>query len=345
MSVTRSKFGQIDGRDVWQYTLESGGLTLCAISYGATVTSLHVPDSRGKLADVVTGFDDLEGYVAGQAYFGATVGRVANRIAEGRCVFNGRRLAFATNDPPHHLHGGPGGFDSRVWESESVSAGGNASVRFRYHSADGEEGYPANVEASVTYTLTPDAEFVVEMTATTDGPTLVNMAHHSYWNLGGHDSGSILDHELKLWASHYTPGNPVVPDGRVLPVASTPFDFRKAKPVGRDVDRTGATPSGYDHNFVVDGAPRELRPVASLLEPRSGRHLELSANQPGVQLYSGNFLDGSLAGKGATYTHRSALCLETQAFPNAVNVPDWLGQVRLTPGDTYEHVMRHRFSW
>lgn len=345
MGVSRDSFGKVEGREVWRYTLSAGGLSLAAINYGAIVTSLLVPDAQDCHADVVTGYDDLAGYLACDAFFGATVGRVANRINNGECTFDGRRLALATNDAPHHLHGGPTGFNTRLWQGEVLPpADGNASVRFTYASPDGEEGYPGNLQASVTYTLTSDAIFVVEMAATTDAPTLVNMAHHSYWNLGGHDSGSIENHELQLAASNYTPGSPVVPEGQEAPVSETPFDFRTMKPVGRDIEATSSQPSGYDHNFVVDGDPSELRQVALLLDPASGRELSLSANQPGVQLYSGNFLDGSKRGKGATYGHRHALCLETQAFPNAANVPEWIDQVRLLPGRRYHHVMRHRFA-
>ncbi len=345
MGASRDIFGRVEGREVWRTTLSAGGLTLSAIDYGAIVTSLRVPNAAGREADVVTGYDDLPSYLACDVFFGATVGRVANRIASGTCEFEGRRLDFSRNDPPHHLHGGPTGFNTRLWQSEILPEhDGNAAVRFSYESVDGEEGYPGTLQASVTYAVTPDAVFVVEMEATTDAPTLVNLAHHSYWNLGGHDSGSIEAHELQLCASSYTPGSPVVPMGQVIAVEGTPFDFRRPKAVGRDIEKTGAEPSGYDHNFVVDGRPDELRQVAVLLDPGSGRELTLLANQPGVQLYTGNFLDGSKRGKGVAYGHRNALCLETQAFPNAINVPEWAEQVRLLPGQRYHHVMQHRFS-
>jgi aldose 1-epimerase len=182
------------------------------------------------------------------------------------------------------------------------------------------------------------------MEATTDAPTIVNMAHHSYWNLGGHNAGTILDHELTLHADQYTPGTPMVPDGRVRPVANTPFDFTTAKAIGRELQQTGLTPVGYDHNFVVNGEPNQLRAVARLKDPKSGRVMTISADQPGVQFYSGNFLDGSITGKGATYARHAGLCLETQKFPNAINVPGWQEQVILRPGRSYRHVMVHRFS-
>jgi aldose 1-epimerase len=200
------------------------------------------------------------------------------------------------------------------------------------------------VTATTVYTLTNQDELRVEMRATTDRTTLVNMAHHSYWNLAGHDSGTILDHELTLYADRYTPGTPMVPDGRVLAVAATPFDFTTARRIGRDLSAAGGSPPGYDHNFVVNGEPNRLRPVARLRDPKSGRVMDVTADQPGVQFYTGNFLDGSHQGKGAAYVQYAGLCLETQAFPNAINVPAWQDQVILEPGQSYRHVMVHAFS-
>jgi aldose 1-epimerase len=226
-----------------------------------------------------------------------------------------------------------------------MDTGDGQALELTYVSKDGEEGYPGTVTARTVYTLTNHNELKVDMQATTDATTLVNMAHHSYWNLGGHDSGTIIDHELTLDAESYTPGSPMVPYGEVKPVTGTPFDFTRAKPIGRDLQQAGGTPVGYDHNFVVNGEPTRLRQVARLKDPRTGRVMTVSADQPGVQFYTGNFLDGSLKGKGGVaYGQYAGLCLETQKFPNAINVPAWQDQVILRPGQTYRHVMVHAFT-
>ena len=340
-----SLFGTIGGTPVQLYTLTNrNGLIAKITNHGAAVTELHVPDRSGRLADVVLGFEGLDGYLTNGPYFGVIVGRVANRIANAQFTLDGTRYTLAANNQPHHLHGGRRGWDKAVWNAARVDTPAGPSLELTYVSKDGEEGYPGTVTAKTIYTLTHDNELRVEMTATTDTVTLVNMAHHSYWNLGGHASGTILDHELTLYADRYTPGTPMVPDGRVMAVAGTPFDFTRAKTVGRDLSRTGLTPTGYDHNFVVNGAPNQLRPVARVKDPKSGRVMTLTADQPGVQFYTGNFLDGSARGKNASYRQHSGLCLETQKFPNAINVPAWQDQVILKPGATYRHVMIHRFT-
>jgi len=294
------------------------------------------------LADVVLGFDTLDEYVANRVFMGATVGRVANRIAGAAFTLDGRAYPLAASDPPHHLHGGARGWDKRLWDADAAETPRGPSVTLRRVSPDGEEGYPGTVTATVVYTWTHDGALEVAMRATTDRPTPLAMAHHSYWNLAG--AGTILDHTLQLHAARYTPGDPVVPDGRVLPVAGTALDFTAGKPIGRDLARGGARPIGYDHSFVVEGEPTALREAAQLADPASGRVMTLVANQPGVQLYSGNFLDGSTAGKGFRHVQHAALCLETQAFPNAVNVPAWRDQAVLRPGEEYRHVMLHRFA-
>jgi aldose 1-epimerase len=344
-AIERAAYGKADGKDVWLFTLANAhGLKATITNYGATLTTLEVPDRNGKLADIVLGFDDLAGYERGDAFFGAIVGRVANRIRNATFSLGGKTYHLAANDPPHALHGGPKNFSRVVWDAKPVDTAAGPSLELTYVSKDGEEGYPGTLTAKATYTLTDANELSIEMEATTDRTTLVNLAHHSYWNLAGHDAGRITDHELTLFADAYTPGDPMVPTGVVKSVRNTPFDFTVAKPIGRDLQQAGGTPVGFDHNFVVNGDPNALRPVARVRDPKSGRVLTLQANQPGVQFYTGNFLNGTLHGKGATYAQYTGFCLETQKFPNAVNVPAWRNQVILEPGQTYRHVMVHRFS-
>lgn len=338
--------GHVEGQEVLEFTLAGPqGLRATVSELGAALTSLLVPDENGTLADVVLGFDSLEPCLATSSpYFGVTVGRVANRIRDGRCEVEGRPLPLARNDGPHHLHGGKRGLDKRIWKGRVMRDAEHPSVEFRYHSPAGEEGYPGDLDVTVRYSLTDDGALGIEMTARTSELTPVNLAHHSYWNLEGHDQGDVLDHELQLHASRYTPGDPV-PDGRVLEVGGTPFDFRSPKRIGADLEQAGATPIGFDHNWLVDGAPGTLRPVAHLRATRSGRQMILEADQPGVQFYSGNFLDGSHVGKGGIpYPRHAGLCLETQCPPNAINVPEWRDGVLLAPGDEYRHRMVHRFN-
>lgn len=341
-----TEFGEFEGRAAELYTLTNArGRVLRLTNYGATVTELHVPDRQGRLADVVLGFERLQGYVEHTAFFGATVGRVANRIRAAKFALDGTSYQVEATDGPHHLHGGRRGWDKAIWSAATEQRAEGPSVRLQHVSPDGDEGYPGRVEAQVEYTLTDEDELVVAMRATTDRATVINLAHHSYWNLAGHHSGSILEHEVSLAAEEFSPGDPVVPTGELRLVEGTAFDFRRPKPVGRDLERVGNEPLGFDHNWVVQGTSGQLRPVARVYEPTSGRVLTLEADAPGVQFYSGNFLDGSLVGKGGQrYAQYAGLCLETQAFPNAINVPAWQGQVILRPGQTYRHTMRHRFS-
>jgi aldose 1-epimerase len=345
-SIESEPFGHVDGQEVRRFVLTNAAGSVAKVSeLGATLASLWLPDRDGKMDDVVLGFESQEpSLAAGSPYFGVTAGRVANRIMDARCEFQGRTLELAANDDPHHLHGGARGFDKRVFRGVALSEPGVQRAELRYTSPAGEEGYPGELEVVVRYSLRDDNALRIEMEATTSEPTLVNMAHHSYWNLDGHDSGGIEGHELKLHAARYTPGEPV-PDGRIFEVEGTPYDFTAGKCIGDDLERGGASPIGFDHNWVVDGEPHELRPVAELRSVRSGRVLRLEANQPGVQFYSGNFLDGTARGKqGAVYRRHAGLCLETQAHPNSPNVPAWQPDVLLSPGESYRHVMIHRFS-
>jgi aldose 1-epimerase len=345
--ITKAPYGTVDGKEVTLYTLTNAkGLVLKVTNYGVIITELQVPDKNGKLGDIVAGYENLDGYLKMTPYFGTTVGRIANRIKDGQFQLEGKTYKLAVNNPPNHLHGGKKGWDKVVWDAQPNATEKGPAVQFTYVSKDGEEGYPGTVTAKVTYTLTNDNEFKVDMEATTDKTTIVNLAHHTYWNLGGYDSGSIEDHELKLNADKYTPGDPVVPNGVVKAVKGTAFDFTTAKPIGKDLKSVvvKGNPIGYDHNFVVNGKPHEMRPVAWVKDPKSGRVMTLEADQPGVQFYAGIFLDGTLKGKGTVYKQYSAFCLETQKFPNSINVPTWKNEVILKPGQTYRHAMIHRFS-
>jgi len=349
-SIQRTPFGTAPSHGAQSVELfkltNRNGVSVSIMTYGAAITALQVPDRRGAMADIVLGFDDLTGYLKNDPFFGVIVGRVANRIRDGRCSIAGKDYQLPINNPPHHLHGGPQGWDKMVWQGEAIEAPEGPSVRLHRRSPDGEAGYPGNVEAEVIYTLDRAAnELRVAMRATTDATTLINMAQHSYFNLGGEGAGSILEHELSLPASAYTPGDPMVPTGEIRAVEGTPFDFRATKAVGRDLQATGGDPVGYDHNLVIDGPPGALRPVARLKDPASGRVMTLESDQPGVQLYTGNFLNGSVVGKrGRRYQQHTGLCLETQRFPNAVNVPAWREQVVLEPGQVYAHHMIYRFT-
>ena len=344
--TTAAPFGKLGDAPVQLYTLtNTNGLVAKITNYGAIVTELHVPDRNGTFADVVLGFENLDGYLNGSPYFGAIVGRVANRIGNAEFTLDGRRYPLQANDPPNHLHGGRKGWDKVVWSATPVDTAEGPALALTYVSKDGEEGYPGTVTARTVYTLTNDNALKVEMQATTDRTTLVNMAHHGYWNLGGHDSGTILDHELTLFADQYTPGDPMVPTGVIKPVKGTAFDFTHPKAIGKDLQAAGGLPIGFDHNFVVNGDADMMRTVARVKDPKSGRVMTLSADQPGVQFYTGNFLNGSIRGKGgAIYGQHTAFCLETQKFPNAINVPAWRDQVVLKPGHTYRHVLIHTFS-
>ena len=323
----------------------TNGLILRAIERGATLTEFHAPDRDGELADVLLGLASPADYEQNPFYLGAVVGRSANRIAKGRFTLDGETYTLATNNPPNHLHGGPTGFSTRVWNVVPASDPRGNALAFEYRSDPGEEGYPGALTARTTYILTDANELIVEMTATTDAPTLCNLAQHAYWNLAGHDSGTILNHELTLAASRYTPVDDTsIPTGELAPVAGTPFDFREPKPIGRDFGGIGNDPAGYDHNLVVDGDPLALRLVATVREPNSGRVMTLASNQPGMQLYTGNFLDGSAPAKdGANYARHTGFCLETQHHPDAINNPAWPQPV-LRPGETYRHRMVFAFS-
>jgi aldose 1-epimerase len=358
---TQRAFGTLpDGHAVSLFTLEvPGGWRAEITDYGAILTRFHVPggsESDAKPVDVVLGCDTLAGYLAGHPYFGATCGRVANRIAGGVFELDGTRYTLAKNNGANHLHGGLVGFDKKLWQATPRLSERGPAVDFEIVSPAGDEGYPGAVTARVTYTLTPDGELWVEMSATTDAPTIVNMVHHSYWNLAGHDAGTIRGHELAVTADAYVPVDASgIPTGALAPVAGTPFDLRpERRPVaslGAAIDALppsadGTNPGGIDHNFVVRGWQPDgsLRSVAVLRDPASGRTLEILSDQPGIQVYTGNFLDGTVKGKdGVAYAKQAAICLETQKYPDAIHHPEW-PSTRLDPGQTYRHTMVHRFG-
>ena len=337
--ATRAAFGKLpDGTAVESITLRNAhGVEVRAITYGAIIVSLRVPDRSGRFDDVVLGHDDLAGYLAKPAYFGAVVGRYGNRIAKGRFTLDGKTYTLATNNGPNHLHGGVRGFDKIVWKADPPTAG-VASVTLRYTSPDGEEGYPGTLAARVTYTLSDRDELTFEYSATTDKPTPVNLTQHSYFNLGAPGS-DILGHELTLDADRFTPVDAtLIPTGQLTPVSGTPFDFRKPTAIGARIaedDEQLRRGGGYDHNFVVNRAGEGLRRVGRLADPRSGRTMDIHTTEPGVQFYSGNFLDGTIEGKGGVvYKHRSGLCLETQHFPDSPNQPSFPSTIQ-RPGREY----------
>jgi aldose 1-epimerase len=340
--VEKKKWGEVEGKEVDLYTLiNKHGLIAKITNFGAILTELDVPDRKGKSGDVVLGWDTLPEYEKNDPHLGSTVGRVGNRIANAKFELDGKTYKLAANNGPHHLHGGVKGWDKAVWDATASETPDGPQVKLTLVSKDGDEGYPGTVHATTTYTLTNADELRIEMEATTDKPTPINMIHHSYWNLSA-GPGDIKDEVLTLYADKYTPGLP--PEGKVLPVASTPWDFTKGKPIGQDLMKTGNKPAGYDENLIVNGDPHALRPVARVEDPKSGRVMTLEANQPGVQLYTSNYMDGTTQGKGRKHTQHAAFCLETQKFPNSINVPAWKNDAVLRPGQTYKHVMVLKFS-
>jgi len=340
-SVARAAFGRTpDGQAVELFTLTSArGTEVRAINYGGIIVSLRVPDRAGRMGDVVLGYDSLDGYLKATPYFGAIVGRYGNRIAKGAFTLDGHTYRLVTNNGPNHLHGGTRGFDKVVWKADPFEGASGVGVVFTYTSADGEEGYPGNLNARVTYTLTDGDELAFEYFATTDKATPVNLTQHSYFNLAGEGSRDVLDHQLTIDADRYTPVDAtLIPTGELASVAGTPFDFRKATAIGARIgqkDEQLVRGGGYDHNFVLNRKGTGLARVIRVAEPTSGRVMDVSTTEPGVQFYSGNFLDGSITGKsGHVYRHRYGLCLETQHFPDSPNHPSFPSTI-LRPGEEY----------
>ncbi|MFT5122071.1 MAG: aldose 1-epimerase [Candidatus Omnitrophota bacterium] len=349
-SVSKEAWGDVDGKAVYLYTLtNTKGLVARITNYGAILTQMHVPDRDGKLADIVHGFDNLQQYVDGHPYFGAMVGRVANRIGKGTFTIDGTTYTLAKNNGENHLHGGVKGFDKVIWDVVEENGADGPSLTLTYTSPDGEEGYPGTAQIKVIYTLTNDNELKIDMHATSDKKTPINLAHHTYWNLQGPDGGSILDHELQISSERYTVFDEEgIPTGEIAGVDGTGLDFTYAHKIGKEIAKfpaseDGSNPGGYDHNWVVHGTPGELRWAATLHEPDSGRTMRIESTQPGIQFYTGNYMDGSTEGKGTKHVKQSALCLETQHFPDSVNQPKFPSSV-IGPGEEYREVMIHKFT-
>lgn len=337
-----------DGRLVEAITLDNGrGLRATVMGYGATLLNLWVPKPDGTLLDVTLGFDQPMGYLSEHPYFGAVVGRYANRIAGGRFSLGGRQYELAANNGPNHLHGGLQGFDKVLWRSAGDRDLPAPQITWHYSSADGEEGYPGSLDAYVTYTLTEDNGLRLDYQARTDTPTVVNLTHHAYWNLAG--GCDILDHRLEIQGSRFLPVGPdLIPTGEMRPVAGTAMDFLAPTPIRDRLDpddpQLRQARGGYDHNWILDHDGTALALAARLASPASGIEMEVWTTQPGVQFYSGNFLDGSLVGKGGqAYGKHAGLCLETQHFPDSPNHPEFPSTV-LKPGDIYRHTTLYRFS-
>jgi aldose 1-epimerase len=343
MDVTTEEFGSMpDGRKVTAYTCtNANGVSMKLTDYGATVLAVETPDRDGKLANITLGFDKLDGYLKRHPYFGSTVGRYCNRIAAGKFTLDGKEYTLATNDGANHLHGGENGLDRVLWTAEPIKTDDSVGVKFTYDSPDGEEGYPGKLQIVASYELNNDDELTMTMTATTDKPTPVNLTNHCYWNLGGAGSGTILEDELKVDADKYLPVDAgLIPTGELRDVAGTPFDFREPHKIGERIGELDNKPQGYDHCFVLRPAEEEMRFAAQVRNAKTGRVMDIYTTQPAIQFYSGNFLDGKP--ENGSYPQYSALCLETQHYPDSPNQPEFPNTI-LQPGETFRQTTVHKF--
>ncbi|MBC2839533.1 galactose mutarotase [Robiginitalea sp. SC105] len=341
MAIGQQSFGTLpDGREVTRYSLRNtSGMEIGVINLGGIITDWTAPDASGNYEDIVLGFDNLEPYLDGNPYFGALIGRYGNRIAGGSFSLDGQAYTLAKNNGENHLHGGVKGFDKVLWQAEPRQSDAGNTLELTYRSPDGEEGYPGNLDVKVTYTLSEAGELDILYEAKTDKPTVVNLTQHSYFNLSGDFSRPITDHMLTLQADAYLPVDAgLIPTGEIRPVAGTPFDFTQPKTIGAEIDADNPQISlggGYDHCWILNGPDAGFRKVATVTHPPSGRRLEVFTDEPGVQFYTGNFLDGTLPAKGGgTYARRSGFCLETQHYPDSPN-QEAFPSVRLDPGETY----------
>lgn len=350
MEISKAEFGKTkDGQNVEAYTLtNNNGMMVRIITYGGTITEIWVPDKNGKFADVALGYDNIEGYENGKAFIGALIGRYANRIGKAKFSIDGVEYKLPANDNGNQLHGGIKGFDKVVWTAEPITNKNSISLKLTYYSKDGEEGYPGNVHATVVYSLNDKNEIEMDYSATTDKTTVVNLTNHAYFNLAGAGSGDILSHKLMIDADKFTPVDAtLIPTGELRNVEGTPMDFRKPAAIGSrindDYDQLKLG-KGYDHNWVLNKKGNELKLAAEAYEPESGRVLDVITTQPGIQFYSGNFLNGSEIGKGnIPYKHRYGFCLETQHFPDSPNKPEF-PTVILKPGEKYSSKTIYKFS-
>jgi aldose 1-epimerase len=343
MNIKKQTYGKTeDGKNVDLYTLTNAhGLKAEIINYGGIVTSLQVPDRDGKFADIVSSCDNLEDYAKKSPYFGALIGRYGNRIAKGKFTLDGVEYKLATNNGPNHLHGGIKGFDKVVWNAEPMETKEGPALKLTYLSRDGEEGYPGNLSCTVIYTLTDSNELKISYEAKTDKDTVVNLTHHSYFNLAGFNSGDILGHEMQILADNFTPvDDTLIPTGEIKSVKGTPMDFTKPMTIG---SRIKDVPGGYDHNYVLNNSKGKLALAATVYEPKTGRVMEVFTTEPGMQFYSGNFLDGTIKGKGAVYNKHAGFCLEAQHFPDSPNEPNFPSTV-LKPDQTYTQLTVYKFS-
>ncbi len=350
MKIEKSVFGKTNkGQSIDLYTLTNDhGMVVTLTNWGATIVSIQAPDRSGKNADVVLGYDTAAGYIGDTGYLGVTVGRYGNRIAKGRFKLDGKEYKLAQNDGENHLHGGVAGFNKKLWEAKEIKPANGVAVQMHCLSKDGEEGYPGNLDVSVTFTLDNKNEVKIDYLATTDKPTVVNLTNHSYFNLLGDAAGDILGHEIMINADRFTPVDAgLIPTGELRPVAGTPMDFKQPKAVGARINDKYEQllfGKGYDHNWVIIQAGAAPRLAARLSEPKMGRVMEVLTTEPGIQFYSGNFLDGTIKGKkGRVYQHRLGLCLETQHFPDSPNHPDF-PSTTLKPGQKYQTTTIYRFS-
>lgn len=349
-SIKKEKFGVFEGKNVDIYTLTNKkGIEMKVTNYGCIVTSLKVPDKSGKINDIVLGFNELQSYLKKNPYFGAIIGRYGNRIANSKFSLNGKEYNLAKNDGPNNLHGGIKGFDKVIWDAGEIKDNKSIGIEFKYLSKDGEEGFPGNLSVTVTYTINDNNEFKIGYKAETDSITICNLTHHTYFNFSGEGSGSILDHQVLIKSRRFTPiDSTLIPTGELADVTGTPFDFRSPAAIGKRINEDNLQlryGGGYDHNWVLDRTDnsKELILAASVYDPKSERKMDVLTTEPGIQMYSGNFLDGTLIGKsGKKYEKRSGFCLETQHYPDSPNKPDF-PTTTLEPGKIYSTSTVYKF--